>query len=257
MLNPEMLRVTKRRRSRMSETNTDLLVVSAHAADFVWRAGGLIAKYSKRGLAVKVVALTFGERGESDDLWKQGKNLAQVKQIRKVEAERAADILGVPIRFMDWDDYPLIVSPERQIELAKLLRELDPEVIATHSEKDLFNFDHETAAKLVADASILSTHGRGVLPEMALTRQPRIFGYEPHQPELAQFYPDVIVDISEVYEKKKRAMDCFETQKDLIEYYDIRSLIRGNQARRISPISNSKHAEAFMRRYPQISEGLL
>ena len=48
-----------------------VLVVSAHAADYVWRAGGTIAKYIKHGAEVHVVVLSFGVRGESNDLWKQ------------------------------------------------------------------------------------------------------------------------------------------------------------------------------------------
>ena len=44
------------------------LVVSAHSADFVWRAGGAIALYASRGWRVKIVCLSFGERGESAKL---------------------------------------------------------------------------------------------------------------------------------------------------------------------------------------------
>ena len=39
-----------------------VLVVSAHAADYVWRAGGTIAKYIKHGAQVHVVVLSFGVR---------------------------------------------------------------------------------------------------------------------------------------------------------------------------------------------------
>lgn len=41
-----------------------ILVVSAHAADYVWRSGGTIAKYIKHGANVDVVVLSFGVRGE-------------------------------------------------------------------------------------------------------------------------------------------------------------------------------------------------
>ena len=47
------------------------LVVSAHAADFVWRAGGAIALHAAKGYEVTIVCLSFGERGESAKLWKQ------------------------------------------------------------------------------------------------------------------------------------------------------------------------------------------
>jgi len=39
------------------------LVVSAHSADFVWRAGGAIALHAQQGYQVHVVWLSFGERG--------------------------------------------------------------------------------------------------------------------------------------------------------------------------------------------------
>lgn len=41
------------------------LVVSAHSADFVWRAGGAIAQHTQLGYKVHIVCLSFGERGES------------------------------------------------------------------------------------------------------------------------------------------------------------------------------------------------
>ncbi|ORT93017.1 PIG-L domain-containing protein, partial [Klebsiella pneumoniae] len=46
------------------------LVVSAHSADFVWRAGGAIALHALQGYQVHVVCLSFGERGESAKLWR-------------------------------------------------------------------------------------------------------------------------------------------------------------------------------------------
>jgi 4-oxalomesaconate hydratase len=55
----------------MAETKT-ALVISAHAADFVWRCGGAIALH-QRGYEVTVACLSYGERGESARLWKEGK----------------------------------------------------------------------------------------------------------------------------------------------------------------------------------------
>ena len=64
------------------------LVVSAHAADFVWRAGGAIALHAAKGYAVTIVCLSFGERGESAKLWKEpGATLQAVKDARRKESE--------------------------------------------------------------------------------------------------------------------------------------------------------------------------
>ena len=44
------------------------LVISAHAADFVWRCGGAIALHQARGYRVTIACLSYGERGESAKL---------------------------------------------------------------------------------------------------------------------------------------------------------------------------------------------
>ena len=73
------------------------LVVSAHAADFVWRAGGAIALHQQHGYEVTIACLSYGERGESAKLWKQeGMTLEKVKADRRKEAENAAKALSGP-----------------------------------------------------------------------------------------------------------------------------------------------------------------
>jgi len=70
-------------------------VVSAHLADFDWRAGGAIALHESLGWDVTVVCLSYSERGESAKLWrKPGMTLEKVKAERQQEAENAAKTLG-------------------------------------------------------------------------------------------------------------------------------------------------------------------
>ena len=74
------------------------LVISAHPGDFVWRAGGAIALHAKRGFRVKILCLSYGERGESQFAWKKaGVKMADVKAQRRDEAEKAAHMLGAEI----------------------------------------------------------------------------------------------------------------------------------------------------------------
>src|SRR6185295_17461875 len=112
----------------MMDSNQDtLLVVSAHAADFVWRAGGAIALYASRGALVRVLCLSYGERGESQGLWKkEGMTLERVKQIRHEEATKAAETLGAEIRCFDAGDYPLGVTPQLTEELVQEFRSFQP-----------------------------------------------------------------------------------------------------------------------------------
>ena len=90
-----------------------LLVVSAHSADFVWRAAGAIATVTDAGGTAEIVALSYGERGESGELWKEdGQTEERVKSIRHGEAETAAAALGAGFRAFDLGDYPLALDAD-------------------------------------------------------------------------------------------------------------------------------------------------
>ncbi|MCU1415440.1 MAG: hypothetical protein JWN80_2780, partial [Microbacteriaceae bacterium] len=113
----------------MSDTT---LVISAHAGDFVWRAGGAIAKATARGERAVIVCLSFGERGESASEWRKGTTLDEIKAIRRAEAEAAAAALGAEMVVLDAGDYPLLESPELVDRLVQVYRRVVPTVVLTH-----------------------------------------------------------------------------------------------------------------------------
>nr|WP_246244990.1 PIG-L family deacetylase [Amycolatopsis pithecellobii] len=96
-----------------------MLVVSAHAGDFVWRGAGVIALATARGGRATVLCLTFGERGESAKAWRAGNSPAEIKQLRR-------KTLGADIRFLDAGDYPLVESPELVDRIVHVYREVVP-----------------------------------------------------------------------------------------------------------------------------------
>jgi len=244
----------------MFNKNQNVLVVSAHAGDYVWRSGGTIAKYIARGAKVKVVVLSLGVRGESNDLWNLPNQSAEsVAKIRKEESLEAAGHLGVTdIEFWDYEDYYMPLNDESKLNrLATLIRTFDPYHIITHGELDLVNPDHDAVNQFVFKASVLAISNGVRLEGTSTTKQTRIFGFEPHQPEICNFKPEVIIDITEVMDKKIKAMECFKAQAHLIEYYKQRAIMRGNHARRLSGNKEYKVAETFNRRFPYVGEFLV
>ncbi len=227
------------------------LVVSAHSADFVWRAGGAVALYAKRGWHVRVICLSYGERGESAKLWRQdGMTLEKVKQVRAEEARRAADVLGAEIVFYDIGDYPMRISDEVIDRLAGEFRELRPEWMLTHSLEDPYNFDHPLTARAAQEARIVAqAHGHNY-PEKPIG-VPGIFLFEPHQTEQCNWKPHLILDISEVWELKRRAFECMAAQEPLWEYYTRVALQRGVQGKRNSG-RDITYGEAYMRILPVV-----
>lgn len=234
-----------------------ILVVSAHAADFVWRAGGAIALYASRGARVRVMCLSYGERGESQGLWKkEGMTLEQVKQVRHEEASKATQVLGAEIRFFDAGDYPLKVTEELTDQLVQEFREFQPTAVLTHSLKDPYNGDHEATTRLTMNARVYAQAMGYPSEHKKHLGAPPVFLFEPHQTEMCDFKVDVLLDITPVWETKRKAMECMDAQEHLWNYYTDVAKRRGTQAVRNSGNKAIKYGEAYQRIYPQVTDVL-
>src|SRR5439155_3942018 len=240
----------------MKQAPRTLLVVSAHSADFVWRAAGAIAAFVERGGRAHVVALSYGERGESGELWKEpDQTEARVKEIRRGEAEAAAAALDAELTSLDLGDYPLVVDHAAVEQLTALIRETAPQVILTHAARDPFNPDHGVAHEATVRARVLAS-GAGVASAFETIPSSELLSFEPHQPELCGFVPTTFLDITSVWEKKLAAMEAMGAQAYLRQYYSERAEHRANHARRISGRSDIRYAEAFERGLPVVVDAL-
>ncbi|MCK0745183.1 4-oxalmesaconate hydratase [Chromohalobacter nigrandesensis] len=235
------------------------LVVSAHSADFVWRAGGAIALHARQGYAMHIVCLSFGERGESAKLWRQG-NMTEdkVKAARREEAQAAAEALGASVEFFDIGDYPMRADKETLFRLVEVYRRVQPEFVLTHSLKDPYNYDHPLATDLAQEARIIA-QAEGHNPGETIVGAPPVYCFEPHQPEQCQWRPDVLLDITEAWDDKYRAIQCMAGQEHLWEYYTRVALQRGVQAKRnigITAQKNIQYAEGYQSIFPRVTENL-
>jgi 4-oxalomesaconate hydratase len=233
-----------------------LVVVGAHSADFVWRAAGTIAVTTAQGGSATVIALSYGERGESGNLWKEpGQTIENVKRIRQEQAVAAATAVGATFRCLDLGDYPLKVTDEALEQLVAVFLEEAPDVVLTHTPADPFSPDHPAAYQAVQKARLLAS-GAGVASAFERIRPPEWYLFEPHQPELSEFVPNTFVDITPVMEKKLEAMSVVGAQSYLVDYYAELAARRGNHARRISGNQAIKFAEAHQRMAPRVVESL-
>ena len=192
--------------------NKTALVISAHAADFVWRCGGAIALHAEMGYDVTVACLSFGERGESARLWKEGKSLQEVKDIRRGEAEAAAEALGAhDLVCYDLGDYPLHLEREDKFALVDLIRKVQPNFMMSHSQYDPYNTDHMYMTQVALEARMVA-QAWGHNPGEKVLGAPQLYLFEPHQTEQMGWKPDVFLDITPVWAKKRAAMECMQGQ---------------------------------------------
>jgi 4-oxalomesaconate hydratase len=233
-----------------------LLVIGAHSADFVWRAAGTIAVITSQGGSATVLALTYGERGESGELWKEeNQTVENVKRIRHQEAESAAEAVGARFHCLDLGDYPLSITDTAMDQLVEQIRDIQPDIILTHTPIDPFNPDHPTAYQAVQKSRLIAS-GAGVASAFQRIIPPDLYLFEPHQPELCEFMPNTFIDITPVMDKKLRAMECMQAQSYLHSYYTELASRRANHARRITGMSEIKYAEALQRTLPWVVKSL-
>lgn len=235
-----------------------ILVVSAHNTDWIWRCSGTVARYKKLGVAVHVVCLSAGVRGESNKLLKEDPTLTpeSIKALRVKEAMDAGAALGCDsVQVWDYDDCMLECTKEIVNQLAARMREVHPDIVITHDRRDSRNCDHETAAEIVWRASLIATQRgidlNGLKP---CAGRMLIFGFEPGQTESSDYKPSIYIDITDVWEEKTAAMKCVITMRGTPDTHIRVNTHRGWQGKNNSLRKNIKYCESFSAYWPLVSD---
>jgi bacillithiol biosynthesis deacetylase BshB1 len=173
----------------------DLLVFGPHPDDIEIGMGGTVARHVSLGLRVGLCDLTAGEMGSNGSV-----------EERLAEGEAAAALLGARWRVnLRWPDRG--VGGAHQIQSAvALIREARPRIVAIPYHDDRHP-DHVAASRTLTEAVFDSGLHR----------------YEPSQPawkpgRVCYYFindsttPSFVIDVSDVYERKRRALACYTSQ---------------------------------------------
>lgn len=179
----------------------DILAIGAHPDDVELGCGGTLAKLISEGKKVAIVDLTQGELGT------RGTNVTRAQ-----EAASASEILGISAREnLKMKDGFILNSEEYQIQIVKMIRKYQPEIVLANAVDDRHP-DHAKAAKLVSDACFLSglvkieTELDG--EHQKQWRPKQVF----HYIQWKHITPDFVIDISDFMEKKIEACLAYKTQ---------------------------------------------
>lgn len=179
----------------------DVLVFAAHPDDAELSMGGTIAKMCNAGLKVGVIDLTKGELGTRGSA-----------ETRKLESQNAAEILKLTIREnLGIKDGSLKSNDEYGRMIISKIRKYQPKIIFAPYFNDRHP-DHIGASQLVKEAVFFSglakisteENGRIQIP----FRPQKLFYYM----QTYEFKPAFVVDISETFETKMKAVRAYETQ---------------------------------------------
>ena len=184
-----------------------VLVVVAHPDDVEYGMAGTVARWVDEGKTVTYLLVTRGEAGNEDPALAA----AEAGALREAEQRAAAAVVGVAdVRFLDWPDDAVYYGPELRRALAREIRRLLPEVVAT-LQGTLFwgagtinHADHRATTEATIDA-ILDASLRHAFPEL------RAEGLEPWR-GVRRLYlsgdpqSDVAVDVSATLDRAIAAL---------------------------------------------------
>ena len=116
------------------EIPSTALVVGAHPDDCEFGAGGTVYLWAKSGCRVHFVVVSDGSQGTGDrDL-----GTIDLVETRRQEQHRSAQILGVEsCRFLGRLDGGADNDEALRLDLVRVIRELRPEVVFTHTPESL------------------------------------------------------------------------------------------------------------------------
>ncbi|HTJ48618.1 MAG TPA: bacillithiol biosynthesis deacetylase BshB1 [Cyclobacteriaceae bacterium] len=229
----------------------DILVLCAHPDDAELGCAGTLASHIAKGHKVGIVDLTRGElgtRGTAED--------------RDREAAESAKILGVHAREnLGLKDGFFQNTKEDQLKVIQAIRKYQPSIVLTNAVQDRHP-DHGKGAHLTYDSCFLS----GLIKietfdekgnKQAAWRPGAVYHFIQSQ----FIKPDFVVDISNYWEIKMKAIMAFKTQfynpdsKEPETYISSPEFLRmvESRATELGHAIGVKHGEGFtVSRYPGV-----
>ena len=219
-----------------------VLVVAAHPDDEILGVGGTVARHVAEGDLV--YALILGEGQTSRGAHRKDISQEVVEELHRNTLESAKAVGFREVFFADFPDnrfdevdlLDLVKAVEQKIQ------ELQPQIVYTHYSGDL-NVDHQYTARAVLTA----TRPIGDYCVQEIYAFETLSSSEWNFDHSAQpaFCPNVFMDITDYYDKKEQAMNCYVSE--LCDFPHPRSLTGMDVLSKVRGMAaGMERAEAFM-----------
>jgi len=218
-----------------------VVVLAPHMDDEVIGCGGTIARHVRAGSDVAVIFLTDGRHGG-------GANIPQADLVgvRKAEARRAAQILGVrAVTFLDAEDTRLRSDHAVAGRLRVILERERPEIVYLPCFMDAHP-DHRATTRVL----LAATRGSALRFECR--------AYEVWTP----LVPNCLIRIDDTVHLKQQALSCYESQLAVMDYLHgslglnaFRAMGLGSHAARFAEAFHSLELAEYRRVYCAVGSG--
>lgn len=180
----------------------DILAIGAHPDDVELSCSGTLINEIKQGKKVGIVDLTQGELGTRGTV-----------ETRYTEAANAAMIMGVQVREnLKMRDGFFQNDEAHQLKLITAIRKYQPSIVIGNVLHDRHP-DHGKGGKLIADSCFLSGLAKIETLDEAGNKQERWRpSYVLHYIQDWYHEPDLLIDISDVFDQRMQAIAAYTTQ---------------------------------------------
>jgi bacillithiol biosynthesis deacetylase BshB1 len=225
----------------------DILVLPVHPDDAELGCGGTILKHIQLGHKVGIADLTRGELGTRGSA-----------EIRDQEAAKAAEILGLAVRDnLGLPDGFFTNTQEYQLKVIAAIRKYQPAIVITNAYHDRHP-DHGRANELVEASAFLSGLRRVETFDNGELQEPWRPSQLLHFIQDRYIKPDIIVDVTEFWDKKIESVYAYASQfhnpdynedepQTYISAPDFIEQIKG-RGREFGKNINAKYGEGFTSR---------
>ncbi|MDF2157930.1 bacillithiol biosynthesis deacetylase BshB1 [Algoriphagus sp. CAU 1675] len=182
-------------------TKLDILVIAAHPDDAELGCSGTIAAHVAKGFKVGIVDLTQGEMGTRG-----------TPEIRLQESNEASKILGLSAREnLGFKDVFFIDEEKHQIDLVKIIRKYQPEIVLANAITDRHP-DHGKGSALATNACFMSGLRRLETILDGKVQEAWRPKYVYHYIQNNYIEPDFVFDITPYWDIKIKSILAFKSQ---------------------------------------------
>ena len=190
-----------------------ILAIHAHPDDIEFQCAGTLALLKERGCDIALATMTAGDCGSAE------LGPEQISEVRRGEAQAAADLLGAEYACLEFSDLSICVDNDSRRKVTELIRKSRPDIVITAPPVDYMS-DHEMTSRLVRDATFNAScpnyATREWDPAPATTSIPHLYYVDPIEGVDwfgAPIKPDFVIDISSTFELKLQMLACHDSQR--------------------------------------------
>ena len=175
----------------------DILAFAAHPDDVELSCSGTLLHHIALGKKVGIIDLTRGELGTRGSA-----------ELRDKEAQKSSKIMGIHAREnLGLPDCFFEDNKENQLKIIEMIRKYQPELVLANAIADR-HIDHGRAADLVHNASFLAGLSKIITGDLKAWLPKRVLHYiQDHYMK-----PNIVINISNCYEKKKECIMAYSSQ---------------------------------------------